>query len=133
MADRHHGGRAEVRDHRGDRVVIRNNNNVRTWNRSNDRGRRDRVVRVERQRPVYRNGGFYFGTRFHRYNRPVINYHYRNYYQRPALIVENMDPVDGYIWVQGNWSWNGYEWIWQPGHYEVDPSYNATIGFNFGY
>jgi hypothetical protein len=55
--------------------------------------------------------------------RPVIREHYYNYGYRPSLIVEDYGPRDGYIFVRGDWQWNGYEWIWQPGHYEVDPAY----------
>ncbi|HEX5060757.1 MAG TPA: hypothetical protein VFV99_15420 [Kofleriaceae bacterium] len=54
--------------------------------------------------------------------RPRIAYHYYNYYQRPALLVENYAAVPGYYWVAGQWNWDGYEWIWTPGHYEPDPN-----------
>jgi hypothetical protein len=53
------------------------------------------------------------------YNPPVIRAHYYNYYSRPALIVENYDPVPGYVWMHGSWSWNGGEWIWVPGYWSV--------------
>ena len=54
---------------------------------------------------------------------PRIRYRYYNYYQRPAVLVENYAPMTGYYWVAGQWSWNGYEWIWTAGHYEPDPAY----------
>src|SRR5689334_16986689 len=54
---------------------------------------------------------------------PVIRYHYRNYYQRPTLLVENYPAKPGYLWIAGQWTWNGYEWMWQPGHYQPDPNY----------
>lgn len=57
--------------------------------------------------------------------RPVIRYRYYNYYQRPAVLVENYAAMPGYYWVAGAWSWNGYEWIWTPGHYEPDPNYQT--------
>jgi hypothetical protein len=57
--------------------------------------------------------------------RPVIQYRYFNYAQRPAIIAESYPPMTGYIWVAGQWQWNGYEWIWQPGHYQPDPAYDA--------
>lgn len=57
--------------------------------------------------------------------RPVVRYRYYNYYQRPSLIVENYPARDGYLWVAGQWTWTGYEWMWQPGHYEADPSYDS--------
>jgi hypothetical protein len=22
------------------------------------------------------------------------------------------------VWVRGGWQWNGYEWIWYPGHFQ---------------
>jgi hypothetical protein len=50
--------------------------------------------------------------------RPVIRERYYNYRYRPSLIVENYAAMDGYVWVRGSWAWNGYEWIWQPGHYQ---------------
>jgi len=56
-------------------------------------------------------------------SRPIIRDHYYNYYRRPALIVENYGAMPGYYWVAGRWTWNGYEWLWQPGHYEPDPNY----------
>ncbi len=57
------------------------------------------------RRPIYVGG-------------PVIREHYYSYYHRPALIVENYGPMDGYVWVRGHWAWNGYEWMWSPGHYQ---------------
>jgi hypothetical protein len=73
--------------------------------------------------PVYRGsyGGYYGGyvARRPMYVRsPIIREHYYNYYRRPALIVENYGPMEGYVWVRGGWTWNGYEWIWAPGHYQ---------------
>lgn len=97
-------GRVVVRDHRdwhggGGNVVVREH---RGWNGP-------RYHRIDR-RPIY-------------LSRPVIRERYYNYYRRPAVIVENYNPMAGYYWVAGGWTWNGYEWIWQPGHYEPDPSY----------
>lgn len=51
--------------------------------------------------------------------RYVVREHYYNRWARPGLIVENYAPMDGYVWVHGDWQWNGYEWIWYPGHYEL--------------
>jgi hypothetical protein len=39
----------------------------------------------------------------------------------------------GYIWVAGQWQWSGYEWIWQPGHYEVDPNYTGDNYYQGSY
>ena len=71
--------------------------------------------------PIVR-GGWGWGYRQPIYmGRPVIRERYYNYYRPPGLIVENYGPMDGYVWVRGHWAWNGYEWIWQPGHYQ--PAY----------
>ncbi len=56
-------------------------------------------------------------------SRPIIRGHYYNHYRRPSLIVESYGAMPGYYWVAGQWSWNGYEWLWEPGHYQPDPSY----------
>ena len=64
--------------------------------------------------------------------RPVIRYRYYNYYQRPAVVVENYPSKAGYYWVAGQWQWSGYEWIWQPGHYEPDTSYDSYYGNQYG-
>jgi len=96
-----------VRDHRGwdggGRVIVRNE---------------PRYQRYDR-RPIY-------------VSRPVIRERYYDYYRRPAVIVENYNPMAGYYWVAGGWSWNGYEWCWQAGHYEPDPSY-VDQGYDGGY
>ena len=57
------------------------------------------------------------------FNRPVIREHYYHYGYRPQLVVENYGAREGYIFVRGDWAWNGYEWMWQPGHYEPDQAY----------
>ncbi|MBL9012695.1 MAG: hypothetical protein JNL83_00870 [Myxococcales bacterium] len=116
--DRRDNNRWDRRDNRWDRRDSR-------WDRRDNRwDRRDRV-RVNRVRPWFRDGRWHFhGNTYRSYTRPVINVRYRDYYRRPALVVENYDPVPGYIWVQGNWSWNGYEWVWLSGRYEIDQSYN---------
>ena len=128
-ADRHHGGwsgggRVTAHDNHNNhgswsggvrvtphRNFVENRNYHRSWNRGGS------YVRVAR-RPIY-------------VQRPVIRHRYFNYYQRPAIIVENYNPMEGYIWVPGQWQWSGYEWIWQPGHYEVDANYN--YGYYDGY
>ena len=28
-------------------------------------------------------------------------------------------PTPAHIWLKGHWHWNGIEWIWNPGRYEV--------------
>jgi len=116
-------------DYRGDYragggVTIRNPND-RVWT---DRSRQ-RVYR----RPIYVNNGYYEfrnGSRY-RYARPVIHRRYYDYRVRPQVIVENYETVPGYIWVQGNWQWNGYEWIWASGHYDVDHSCDYDDGIRY--
>jgi Ni/Co efflux regulator RcnB len=141
MADRDHGrrdhdrhGGAVVRDHRGDH---------RTWNRGNnvvirDRGHWDRGSRVViRERPRYYNNYNYDRRVVRRpiyISRPFIGHRYFNYYQRPALIVENYNTMPGYYWVRGQWTWDGREWQWMPGHYEPDPSYaDPSYGYYDSY
>lgn len=153
MADRHGGGRHEVRQDRHDvRQDRRDNRDVRHDIRDvrreirndrreirndrrdirNDRRdfRRDRWDmrrdnrRVTHTRPVLRGGSWYFdgGVR-HTYRAPMVRYRYRNYAQRPMILVENYDTVPGYYWVAGSWGWNGGEWLWVSGHYEIDANY----------
>jgi hypothetical protein len=68
--------------------------------------------------------------------RPIIHQRYYDYRYRPELIVENYGVRPGYYWVNGSWQWNGYEWIWYPGHYEPDPSYvepGLSVGVGVGF
>ena len=56
----------------------------------------------------------------------------------PAPCAHRGDPAPlaGYFWVSGSWQWNGAEWLWQPGHYEPDPSYSGdyyTPSYDAGY
>ena len=130
LADRDHYRRGDYRgdhrsdyrrgdhrsDYRGDRRYIRNPRDP-VWHQ--------RQRHVEHRRPVYVNNGYYQfhnGYRY-RYARPVIRQRYFDYRVRPQIIVENYQPVSGYVWVAGQWQWNGYEWTWISGHYAADPSY----------
>jgi hypothetical protein len=115
------GGNVVVRDHggfRGNTVVVRDHGDFRGSNRV--------IVRGE---PRYNHGYYNHGYYNHSIrrpifvSRPIIRHRYFNYYQRPALIVENYNSMAGYYWVPGHWEWSGYEWIWQPGHYQPDPNY----------
>ena len=124
LADRHGGHndrRPDRREVRQDRREIRQD---RRELRHDRREFRADNRRVQRSRPVFRGGSWYFdgGVR-HTYRAPVVRYRYRNYYQRPVVLVENYDTVPGYYWVAGNWTWNGGEWIWTNGHYEIDANY----------
>ena len=86
------------------------------------------------ERPVY-NGGYrnYGYVRRPIYmERPIIRQRYYDYRYRPEVIVENYGVRPGYYWVNGAWQWNGYEWIWYPGHYEPDPNYvDPAYDYNY--
>lgn len=123
-------GGTVVRDHRY-RDVGRDRD--RTRYRYRDRVRVDRHRAVQPRyrydrRPVYvNNGRFVFhGGVVRNYHRPVIRHRYYDYRYRPSLLVENYDPMPGYIWVQGKWTWTGYEWTWQSGYYAPDPSWSQS-------
>ena len=124
----HGGGSVTVRDHRGGGEF---------------HGAREGGVRVTGHgeyhggynHPVYNNGYRYNSGYRYSYarrpiyvSRPVIRERYYDYRYRPSLIVENYPARDGYYWVAGQWTWNGYEWLWTPGHYEPDPNYGITAG-----
>lgn len=147
-ADRFHGGGRgpAVRDHRGAPARVNGgfSGNVRvsrgTPARYRDYNRGNyRVVRVNRSRPVFRNNGFYFAGGLYRpYRRPVFNVRYTNYYARPQPVVESYDAVPGYLWIAGQWQWNGYEWNWISGHYEIDNAYqdnytDGSVYYDYGY
>jgi hypothetical protein len=114
VRDSRHAGRDRVRVH------DRRGHDRRGYDRSYDRPRHHHV-----RRPIYAlNGRFVFDGGVTRvYSRPVIHHRYRDYRYRPALVVEHCDPVPGYVWVQGSWSWNGYEWTWSAGYYAPDQSW----------
>jgi hypothetical protein len=111
-----------VRDHRDHRDYRRDS---RPTYRRDYRSHRHFDYRYSDRRPVRYNNGYYTFNGGYRvaYRRPVITTRYYNYRVRPVAFVENYDPVPGYIWVNGSWSWNGYEWVWISGHYEVDANY----------
>ena len=135
-ADRYRG---HDRGHdRGSRVVVRDNrsHDYRRDNRSYDNRRdfrRDNFRRDYRhvdyryvdRRPVHYSNGYYNFNGGYRvaYHRPIITQRYYDYRIRPTLLVESCDTVPGYVWVSGNWNWNGYEWVWIGGHYVVDTNY----------
>jgi hypothetical protein len=142
VADRHNGGWSGG-SHGGGRVIVHNNNSshfggshytgARNWNS----GTRNWSggVRVVPHGRTYSRG--YIARRPIYVQRPVIRHRYFNYYQRPSIIVENYNAMDGYTWVPGQWQWSGVEWIWQPGHYEpiADSSYydSGYNDYNDGY
>ena len=144
LADRDHGSRGASVEHRGNwnhgnTVVVRDHGGNRgNWNHGN--------TVVVRDRGGYRNWnggnrvivnghyghGYGYARRPIYVARPIIRERYYNYYRRPALIVENYNAQPGYFWVAGAWSWNGAEWIWQPGHYQPDPSYVEQGSYDQG-
>jgi hypothetical protein len=130
-SDNHRGNTVVVRDHRGDNHNrgndgYRGNNNYR--GNGNYRGNYGGRV-VVNTGPRYHGGGYVRRPIY--VSRPVIRHRYYNYYQRPSLIVESYNPMAGYDWVPGSWSWSGYEWVWQPGHYEPDASYiDSAYGYD---
>ncbi len=81
--------------------------------RSGPRGARVKHVRVTNGRYVFPGGVVRV------YKRPVVRVHYRDRYVRPPVLVEQYDPVPGYVWVAGSWSWGGAEWVWVPGYWAV--------------
>jgi hypothetical protein len=36
---------------------------------------------------------------------------------RPERRFERFEARRGFRFIRGEWTWNGYEWIWAPGHY----------------
>jgi hypothetical protein len=126
----HRGGDYRGGDHRGGgdrRVVVRDHGRDHRDHRVYDRrgdgrhyGNRS-YYRNDHRRPIY-------------VSRPVIRERYYHYNRRPALIIESHNPMEGYFWVAGQWTWSGAEWIWQPGHYQPDPNYvSASLSYGYGY
>jgi len=78
------------------------------------------VVGHARGGPIRVVGGRYMfpGGGVHVYREPR-HVRYVNVHVRPSVLVEQYDPVDGYVWVRGNWRWGGSEWVWVPGYYSV--------------
>lgn len=128
-SSRHSGGTV-VRDHRHREPVrtdrdrgYRDRGNYRQNNYRHDHNR----VRHDR-RPVYANNGrfVFHGGVSRSYTRPVFRQRYYDYRYRPQIVVQNYDPVPGYLWVQGSWNWNGYEWMWTDGYWAVDTNYQDS-------
>jgi len=133
-ADRFHGNRGgsrgggEWHGGGGHSVVVRDHREGGVRVTPSYRGNWNGGYRHER--PVY-NGGYRsygYARRPIYVQRPVIRQHYYDYRYRPQILVENYPARDGYYWVAGQWTWDGYEWQWTPGHYEPDAAY-----YNNGY
>jgi hypothetical protein len=132
FADRHggsHGGGGRSGGGRSSGSVIHEQRGGGNWNHSGgvtvrSMGRENHVHYNTNR--VYRGG---YRSSFVRrpiyVRRPVIRERYFDFRIRPRIIVEDYAPMAGYYWVSGQWSWDGYEWMWQPGHYEPDASYDA--------
>lgn len=114
--------------------------------RDGDHGRRGHVVvrdrreirqrpRVERRTIYVRDGAFHFhGGVVKRWRAPVIRHRFFDVRVRPVPVVEYYDQVPGYVWIAGQWQWNGYEWTWMAGHYEIAPDYyDDDDGYGYGY
>ena len=92
------------------------------------RGVEQRVEnRREIGRPIIHREPVRFDSRYagHRYEngrylRETIRERYFDYNVRPRMLIESFGaPVDGYVWVAGDWEWSGAEWIWVAGHYQA--------------
>ncbi|MBX3156297.1 MAG: hypothetical protein KF773_09890 [Deltaproteobacteria bacterium] len=124
-ADRH-------RDHRDNRGGgYRDNRGGYRDNRRADY----RTRRVVQRNHVYHNNGRYVfaNGRSFAYTRPVIRHRYYDVRVRPRVLVESYQTVPGYVWVPGNWRWDGYEWQWMAGSYQVDTRYTYYDGGGYTY
>jgi hypothetical protein len=44
----------------------------------------------------------------------------------PVMDVRTDSPGAGYVWVQGEWVWNGYSWFWVAGYWTYPPYLHAA-------
>jgi len=140
MADRGHGGgRSWGGGHASGGVVVHTNGGYHGGYHGEARGNWGHREYHENRgwngggRVIVHEGGwrgeprYYHNRGYARANiwmpRPVIRTHYYNYGYRPSLLVEDYGYREGYIFVRGNWQWDGYEWVWQPGHYAPAPAF----------
>jgi hypothetical protein len=123
IADRQHDRRDNQRDKR---AGVRDQRDHRPHAKRVNRPAQRADRRVLTRRPIHvTNGHYVFHNGVRRaYTRPVIRARYYNVRHRPQFVVENYAPVPGYIWVRGNWNWNGREWRWNDGHFAPDPQYS---------
>ena len=132
-------GGGVVRDHRGNGGFVDNGYRGGNGGGVRYRGGNYQNQRLVVRRPVFqRDGWFDFGGFRHGYRYPVIRGSFTNHHYRPALLVENYQAVPGYIWTPGEWRWDGYQWTWIPGHYDVDSGYASgstyvDSGYGFGH
>ena len=65
-------------------------------------------------------GGVSFGWRV-----PAPARRHYDYRMQPAPLIENAQPMAGYLWIPGQWRWTGNEWSWSAGYYQPDPAYQS--------
>jgi len=53
----------------------------------------------------------------------------------PEPLYEQMtsSPGDGFVWIDGYWHWNGYEWVWVNGRWEHDQQGYVYVEPNYDY
>src|SRR5262249_56515630 len=53
----------------------------------------------------------------------------------PEPLYEQMSPSpgDGFVWIDGYWHWNGYEWVWVNGRWERDQSGYVYVEPSYDY
>ena len=53
----------------------------------------------------------------------------------PEPLYEQMTPSpgDGFVWIDGYWHWNGYEWVWVNGRWERDQTGYVYVEPNYDY
>jgi hypothetical protein len=46
----------------------------------------------------------------------------------PALRVEEVVPAPSttHVWIPGHWDWNGHDWVWTAGKWELPPSSSSV-------
>lgn len=110
---KHHKDRVVVRDHRDHHARPRHHH-PKPKHHHPKKHHHHKHVRVSNGRYVFPGGIVRV------YKRPVIRHRYTNRHVRPPVIVEHYDPVPGYVWVRGSWTWGGSEWVWTPGYWAVE-------------
>ncbi|HEX8108657.1 MAG TPA: hypothetical protein VF516_13075, partial [Kofleriaceae bacterium] len=53
----------------------------------------------------------------------------------PEPLYEQMTPSPGesFVWIDGYWHWNGYEWVWVNGRWEHDQAGYVYVEPNYDY
>ncbi len=42
---------------------------------------------------------------------------HRHFFFPPSSTFIVVDPAPQQVWVPGSWWWNGFQWVWWPGHW----------------